>query len=459
MNHWAPDAVFYHVYPLGLCGAPRRNDLSAPPQPRLDQLHGWIAHLRALGATAIYLGPLFESSAHGYDTADYHRLDRRLGNNETLQMLVAALHDNGIRVVLDGVFHHVGRDFWAFRDLQARGEASPYRDWFVDVDFSRRSPYNDPFAYAGWSGHYDLVKLNLGNPDVRAHLLGAVNMWIEEFGIDGLRLDVADALEPAFVRELAAFCRGVRPDFWLLGEVIHGDYRAWANSDMLDATTNYECYKGLFSSHNDRNYFEIAYSLQRQFGANGIYQHLPLYAFADNHDVPRIASTLHDSAHLYPLHALLFTIPGVPSIYYGSEWGIAGSKIGNDDWAMRPAIPSPAADGWPHPDLAAAIACFAQVRHQTAALRRGNYTQLAVAAQHLAFARATNDEYVVVAVNSANTPATLDVPVAATEGQAFADLLDPAQRFVAHNGRLVIDAVPACWARILKRLDGGAHAE
>ena len=215
---------------------------------------------------ALYLGPVLESTAHGYDTADYFQVDRRLGNNETLSRLSILLHQKGIRLILDGVFHHVGRDFWAFRDVLARREQSAYGDWFHGLDFRQRSPYNDPFAYESWRGHYNLVKLNLHNPSVKAHLFQAVEMWIREFAIDGLRLDAADCLDPDFLKELSGFCKSLRSDFWLMGEVIHGDYRKWVNAETLDSVTNYECYKGLYSCHVDKNYFEIAYALKRQFG-------------------------------------------------------------------------------------------------------------------------------------------------------------------------------------------------
>lgn len=452
MTHWAQDAIFYHIYPLGLCGAPHRNTSDLPPQPRLAQITNWIEHLHMLGVTALYLGPLFESSAHGYDTADYYHVDRRLGDNQTLTDLVATLHANNIRVILDGVFHHVGRDFWAFRDLQVNGEQSPYRDWFSGIHFGQRSPLGDPFSYDAWHGNYDLVKLNPHHPDVRTHLFGAVQQWIEQFAIDGLRLDVAEEIDQHFLQDLAAHCRRIRPDFWLLGEAIHGDYRRLANPALLDSATNYECYKGLYSSHNDRNYFEIAYSLDRQFGPNGIYHDIPLYAFADNHDVNRLASTLHNPAHLYPLYALLFTMPGVPSIYYGSEWGISGSKQEHDDWALRPQLPLPdQINNAPHPDLVPAIAQLAHIRQQSIALRRGSYQQLFVASDRLAFARSYEDEYVAVVVNAADTPAKVNVPVSIPNGATFVDLLDPSYHTTAQNGQMQIDPVPSYWARILVR--------
>lgn len=448
MAGWAKYSVFYHIYPLGLCGAPKRNDFTAAPESRLAELHDWIPHLRDLGVSALYLGPLFESTEHGYDTADYYRVDRRLGDEATLAGVVQAMHAAGIRVILDGVFHHVGRDFWAFRDLQANGAASRYRDWFAGVDFGRRSPYGDAFAYEAWRGHHNLVKLNLRNPEVREHLFSAAAAWVRTFGIDGLRLDVAEDIEPDFLRELAAFCRGLAPDFWLLGEAIHGDYRRLANPGTLDSATNYELYKGLYSSHNDRNYFEAAHSLQRQFGDGGMYADLALYTFADNHDVNRIASTLRDPAHLYPLHALLFTVPGVPSIYYGSEWGIAGAREGGSDDPLRPRLrPSDAARA-PHPELAGWIARLARIRKESRALRHGAYRQLHVASEQIAFARTLQDEAVVVAVNAAATPAALDLHVRGPEGAVFVDLLDPERHYAAHAGRLRID-VPPHGARIL----------
>lgn len=445
---WAPDAVFYHIYPLGLCGAPRTNDGSSPPTSRLSQIHGWIPHLQSLGVNALYLGPLFESLTHGYDTSDYFTVDRRLGTNADLAHLIAALHAAGIRVILDAVFHHVGRDFWAFRDLLEHGERSVYCDWFAGVDFSRRSPYGDPFAYADWNGHASLVKLNLANPAVREHLFTTVEQWVHTFGVDGLRLDAADALDPRFMRDLSSFRRERGFDLWLLGEVIHGDYRHWVNHEMLDSVTNYECYKGLYSSHNDRNYFEIAYSLNRQFGPEGIYRGLPLYAFADNHDVERVVSTLHNAQHLTPLYALLFTMPGVPSLYYGSEWGLGGQK-GHDDWPLRPALPQPSLVSAAVPELEATVRRFAYLRRESAALRRGDYRQLHVAHEQFAFARRYGDEQVIVAVNASAEPAQLELRVEVADGHTLVNSLGPHERTQSRNGRLSL-VVPPYGASVFK---------
>ena len=276
MNNWFKQALFYHIYPLGFCGAPAANDFHSQPVSRLEKVGDWLDHIQGMGLNAIYLGPLFESTSHGYDTADYFTVDRRLGTNEDLAKLSRDLHKRGMHLILDGVFNHVGRDFWAFKDVIVYGEASRYKDWFSNLRFGQSSPYNDPFSYESWNGHFNLVKLNLDNPEVKDHLFNAVAMWIRDFGIDGLRLDTADCLNMQFIRELSAFCRGIRPDFWMMGEVIHGDYRQWVNPKGLDSVTNYEAYKGLYSSHNDGNYFEIAYSLNRQFGGGGMYEDLLL---------------------------------------------------------------------------------------------------------------------------------------------------------------------------------------
>jgi glycosidase len=444
---WAFDSIFYHVYPLGLCGAPARNDFGAPPVERLDRLTPWLSHIRSLGANALYLGPIFESTAHGYDTADYWHLDRRLGTDETLRRFVAAAHGAGLHVVLDGVFNHVGRDFWAFRDVQANGERSAYRDWFAGLRFDGQSPYGDPFAYEGWHGHFDLVKLNLGNPAVREHLFGAVESWIRDFGIDGLRLDAADVLDLDFQRALAYRCRQLAPDFWLFGEVVHGDYRRWANPETLDSVTNYEVYNGLYSSLVDRNYFEIAYALNRQFGPGGLYSALPLFNFVDNHDQDRVASRLDQLRLLYPLYLLLFTMPGVPSIYYGSEWGLRGERGPGDDSPVRPEIDLAAGPGLgAEPDLAAAIVRLSGVRAGSTALRRGSYRQLHVSAEQLGFVREAAGESVVVLLNAADRPVELTVP-SPRDGE-WHDLLGSG---TVHSAGGVIRAeVPASWGRVLQ---------
>ena len=443
---WAKNAVFYHLFPLGCLDAPPMQPFDEGVVHRLRDLDGWLDHFKELGVDALLLGPVLQSSSHGYDVADYFRIDRRLGDEEDLAAFSHSLHERGMRLVLDAVFHHTGRDFAAFQDVLRNGEASAFRDWY-HLDFSRCSPFGDLFHYEGWAGHYDLAKLNLRNPDVRKHLFDAVDFWIERFDIDGLRLDAADRLDAAFRSELAAHCQATRPGFWLMGEVVHGDYRQWAGPGKLSSTTNYEAYKGLWSSHNDKNYFEIAYTLNRQFGSDGIYSGLDLYAFADNHDVDRVASALAEPAHLYPLCILLLTMPGIPSIYYGSEWGIAGQRTQTSDTALRPAMfPETMHDTAPHPDLFRVLQNLIAIRRGHEALRSGGYTQLHVASEQFAFVRGRGPDAIVVAVNASDTEAqiTLDIP-GATQ---VADLLSAGSTFTVSAGRCALP-IPPRWGRIL----------
>ncbi len=450
MSDWINHTVFYHIYPLGALGAPHSNDLSSAPINRLGQVHSWLDHIQSLGANALYLGPLFESTAHGYDTVNYYEVDRRLGTRADLRALSDELHARGMRLVLDGVFNHVGRDFWAFKDLLANGSASPYQDWFANLRFDGRSPYGDPFIYEAWNGHYSLVKLNLENPSVREHLFNAIRMWAEELGIDGLRLDAADVLSFSFLKALAAFCHQFREDFWLMGEVIHGDYRQWVNQETLDSVTNYELYKGLYSSHNDHNYFELAYSLKRQFASGGIYEGQHLYNFLDNHDVNRIASQVTNLAHLFPLHLLLFTIPGIPSIYYGSEFGILGEKISWDDRPLRPYFDLPALQSnSPQPDLHSTIAHLSAIRSGSPALQLGDYQEHLVAPQQFAFTRTYRDDCVLVVVNSSSEVQTVELRLPDLADTALKDLLNPGEHFSIKNHHLNLPLTP-CWGRVLQ---------
>jgi glycosidase len=402
------DKIFYHIYPFGFCGAPWNNDFSSPAGGGLRSLIDHIPHLARLGINAVYIGPLFESDAHGYDTLDYFWVDRRLGTNEDLKALTRAYHEAGIAVVFDAVLNHSGRNFFAFKDLRRNLGASPCRDWYARVDFNRKSPYGDPFSYEGWAGCFDLVKFNGRCRALREHLLQAVEFWITEFDIDGLRLDAAAELLPDFMDELSAFCASLRPGFWLMGEVVGGDYRNWARPGRLHSVTNYEMYKGLWSSFNDRNFFEIAWTLNRQFGREGLYRDMALYNFADNHDVNRVASSLADRAHLFPLYGLLFTVPGIPSVYYGSEFGAEGERSRDSDRALRPRWDSirRERDG---AALCEHIAALIRIRRDEPALRHGAYRQLALSHEQFAFIREGNGEPVIVAVNSAGGERRIDL--------------------------------------------------
>ena len=319
---WYDNAVFYHIYPLGLCGCAHEND-GQPTPGAFQKLNDWAAHAADIGCTAIYIGPLFESGSHGYDTIDYRRVDRRLGTNEEFKEFVANCHARGQHVIVDGVFNHVGRDFFAFQDLKANRENARYKDWFCDVNFWGNNEYNDGFSYGNWGGFNLLVKLNQRNPEVQNYHFDTIRCWVNEFDIDGIRLDAADVLDFDFMRGLRRLANEIKPEFWLMGEVIHGDYSRWANPEMLHSVTNYELHKGLWSGHNDHNYFEIAHTMRR---LQGLCHDTRLYLFSDNHDVERLPNKLRNREHIRHIAILVYTLWGIPSIYYGSEFGIEGKK-------------------------------------------------------------------------------------------------------------------------------------
>ena len=399
---WYEEAVFYHIYPLGLTGAPAQNPYTQPV-PRLDALIPWLDHIKELGCNALYIGPLFESVGHGYETTDYYRLDSRLGTNETLKHFVAQCHGRGIRVVLDGVFNHVGRDFFAFRDLQTNRERSGYVNWFCNVNFSGNNRYNDGFRYDNWGGHDLLVKLNKKNPAVREYIREVIRFWVREFDIDGIRLDAADVLDFGFMQSLRQVANDVKPDFWLMGEVIHGNYNLWVNDRTLHSVTNYQLHQALFSAHNSHNYFEIAHTVTR-LGDLGS----KLYSFVDNHDVERIASKLRNRAHFTPVHILLYTLPGVPSVYYGSEFAIEGRKAPGSDAPLRPSL---SLERFAGNDCAKLIAALGQIRQKTKVLSYGDYKQLHLTNTLYAFSRGCGGWEAVVAVNNEDAPAPMTLPV------------------------------------------------
>ena len=394
---WYHHATVYQIYPLGLCGAPKQND--GVLSHRILRLLDWVDHIASTGADTVLFNPLFESDAHGYDTKDYRTVDCRLGTNEDLKIVCKAFHDKGIRILFDGVFNHVGRGFWAFRDVQEKRWDSRYQSWFR-VDFGGNNSYNDGFWYESWEGHENLVKLNLSNPEVVQHQFDAIRSWVEQFEIDGLRLDVAYYLPEWYLKQLRAFTNTLKEDFVLIGETIHGDYRRWMSHEMCHSTTNYECYKGLYSSFNSMNLFEIGHSLARQFGPENwtLYRGCHLLNFLDNHDVTRIASILQNPAHLPVAYGLLFGMPGVPCIYYGSEWGIEGKKMPGD-YELRPDIALPT-----HNALTDWISSLAQARKKSRALCEGGYRNVLLTNRQIIFEREIPGERVLVAVNADSTP-------------------------------------------------------
>ena len=390
---WAYESVFYQIYPLGFCGAPFEND--GVESPRILKVGEWIPHMKRLGINAVYFSPVFESDTHGYNTRDYKKIDCRLGSNQDFRQVCEALRGNGIRVVLDGVFNHVGRGFSQFQDVLRNRENSPYLSWF-HINLGGNSNYNDGLWYEGWEGNYDLVKLNLKNEEVVNHLLEAVQYWIEEFDIDGLRLDVAYCLDHDFVRRLRQFTDSKKEEFLLLGEMLHGDYNQMVKEGMLHSATNYECYKGLYSSFNSLNMFEINHSLQRQFGPEDwtLYKGRHLLSFVDNHDVTRVASILTNEKHLPLIYALCFGMPGIPCVYYGSEWGAKAQKSEGDP-ALRACFEEPVFN-----ELAEFISRLAVAKKNSEALNYGGFRSVVLTNRQCVFERKSEHERVLVAINA-----------------------------------------------------------
>lgn len=407
---WYDESVIYQIYPFGYVGAPEEND--GVTAHRILKIAEHIPHLKKLNVNAVYFCPIFESSRHGYDTKDFSKIDCRLGTNEDFKTLCDKLHENGIKVIIDGVFNHVGREFFAFVDVQKNKYNSAYKDWFY-LNFDGNSDYNDGFYYEGWEGHYELVKLNLDNPDVKHYLFEQISNWVDEFGIDGIRLDVAYMLNKNFMRELRQFVNQKNPDLFLVGEMIHGDYNTIVNNEMLHSATNYECFKGIYSSFNEMNMFEISYSLNRQFGNEHwcLYTGKNMVSFVDNHDVSRIASSLTNKKHLKLAFGLQFTMPGIPCIYYGSEWGEEGVKVQGTDASLRPQVDEPKFN-----ELSEFVSKLCKIRTHNETLAYGSFSNLHITNHQYVFERRKDDKRIVVMINASENDYTFDFNFNTSEG-------------------------------------------
>lgn len=433
---WYDNAVFYHIYPLGMTGAPKENSYGEPVE-RLNQLIPWISHIKNIGCNALYIGPLFESVGHGYETTDYRKLDSRLGTNETLKKFVAECHAQGVKVIFDGVFNHTGRDFFAFKDIKQNRENSQYKDWYCNVNFWNNNEYNDGFTYDNWGGYNLLAKLNQKNPAVKDYICDVIRFWVQEFDVDGIRLDAADVLDFDFMKALRQTANEVKPEFWLMGEVIHGDYIRWANESTLHSVTNYHLHKALYSGHNDHNFFEIAHTVKRLYEMGGNRPDgLKLYNFVDNHDVERIYTKLSNKAQFAPVHILMYTLPGIPSIYYGSEFGIEGKKEKFSDDSLRPEMSydvygPKAADN----DCVKLISALGKIRQNTKELNFGDYKELRLTNRQYAFSRSYQGSTVIVAVNNDENGSS--VCVSAPDGEYIGAL--SGRKINASGGNLNID--------------------
>jgi cyclomaltodextrinase / maltogenic alpha-amylase / neopullulanase len=404
---WVEHAVWWHVYPLGFTGAgPQAPAPGTAVAHRLGKLRDWLGYAVDLGASGLALGPVFTSGSHGYDTIDHYAIDPRLGDQEDFTALLDAAHARGLRVLLDGVFNHVGRGFPAFRRALEAGPGSADAAWFRPA---RPAGPGGEADYETFEGHPGLVALNHGEPAVAGYVADVMRHWLRA-GADGWRLDAAYAVPPEFWASVLPQVRAQHPGAYLMGEVIHGDYAQIVSRSGLDSVTQYELWKAIWSSLNDHNFFELAWALERH---NGFLDTFVPFTFTGNHDVTRLASRLADDRHIAHALVLLFTLGGTPAVYYGDEQAFRGVKedrAGGDD-DIRPAFPATPAelapDGWPtyrlHQDLIG-------LRRRHPWLHRARSRMLDLANERMVYEVTQAGERLVVALSVAGTEVTALVP-------------------------------------------------
>ena len=409
---WVAHAVWWQVYPLGFVGAePESGKLGTDAEPvrhRLGALHPWLDYAVELGASGLALGPVFAAQTHGYDTLDYFRIDPRLGDDADFDALIAAAHQRGLKVLLDGVFNHVGRGFPGFAQVLEQGPDAPRASWFrLTWPDGPWRPGVEP-DYVSFEGHQQLVALNHAEPQVAEHVGAVIRHWLER-GADGWRLDAAYAVPTSFWAQVLPPVRAAYPQAYLVGEVLHGDYAGYVRESGLDSVTQYELWKAVWSSLNDGNFFELAWALERH---NELLDTFVPLTFVGNHDVTRLASRLDDERHLAHALLVLLTVAGTPSVYYGDEQGFRGVKeerAGGDD-EIRPAFPAGpdqlAAYGWPtyrlHQDLIG-------LRRRHPWLHSARTRPLQLNNQQLSYETTGDGGRLLVALNLSDEPAELPV--------------------------------------------------
>ncbi|WP_029433089.1 alpha-amylase family protein [Blastococcus sp. URHD0036] len=417
---WVEHVIWWHVYPLGFVGAEKERDPEGPVVHRLGHLTAWLDHVTQLGANGLALGPVFDSETHGYDTTDHLRIDPRLGDDADFDALVAAARERGIRVLLDGVFNHVGRSHPAFRAVLEQGPSAPTASWFRLRWPEAWRPGVEP-GYDDFEGHHHLVALDHGSPAVVDHVVDVMCHWLDR-GADGWRLDAAYAVPTAFWAQVAERVRARHPGAYLMGEVIHGDYPRFVAESGLDSVTQYELWKAVWSSLNDANLHELAHALRRH---DEFVQRFVPYTFLGNHDVTRIASRLTDPAHLAHALVVLATVAGTPAVYAGDDHGFTGVKedrAGGDD-AVRPPFPAT-----PQKLSPLGLPTFALhqellgLRRRHAWLHAARTEVVDVANETLVYASTGEGSRLLVALSTAGNPTTLTAPGARAVAAGEAEL-------------------------------------
>ncbi len=450
---WAKRGIFYHIYPLGFFNTPKFGKDDHETKLRLAGIRDYYDHFRELGITAIQFGPVFESISHGYDTTDYMKIDHRLGTNDLFKQIVAELHEMDIKVIIDGVFNHVGREFEAFKDIQQYREQSWRKHWHY-IDFSKNNPYNDGFDYKNWEGHYELVKLNLQEKDVRDYLFSVAEYWLKEGNIDGWRLDVAYQIGSDFWRDFRKVCKNAKPDCFLVGEMIHGPYTKWVGPELLDAGTGYQVYKSTWSALNSHNMYELKAVLERSFHPEwGLFKDTALLNFLGNHDTTRIRSILKDERCLYPAFIFLFTTNGIPKIYYGDEIGTFGVKTENSDEFVRQPMPKPG-EAWPNDgnNIFKHVQEMIRIRKNNHALIYGELIPFFAENNILAFLRRSSAQTILVLLNSHHETIIKRIPLwnLHLNNSKFVELLSQggSREFMVKDNHLEVTLFPF-WGRVL----------
>jgi len=457
---WVKQGIIYHIYPFGFFDVPYHAGDEPQTVNRLEKIRNFYSHFQELGVNIIQFGPIFESVSHGYDTTDYMKIDHRLGTNALFKKVVNELHDMGIRVIVDGVFNHVGRKFFSFKDVQTHKQNSSKQGWhYIDFSHSHRNPLNDGFDYKTWEGHYELVKLNLDNPEVRKYLFDMVKYWMGEIGIDGWRLDVAYLIGNNFWSEFKQVCKSIKFDCFLVGELIHNPYSKWIGPDLLDAGTGYQVYKSIYNSINENNLFELKAVLEQSFHPQwGQNRNITLMNFLGNHDTTRIRSILKDERYVIPAFLILYTLNGIPKIYYGDEFGLKGKIIPNkSDREVRRPMPSLNSQ-WDSlgTSIFENVKKFIQIRKNNHALIYGNL--IAVWADNtksnvIAYLRQSSRQIILVIVSMSFQSQHIKIPLwnLNLEGVRFRDLLNNSEEFHGFKNHLEIE-IPGCWGRILQKI-------
>jgi glycosidase len=383
---WVEHAIWWQVYPLGFVGAYPADPPPTADEHRLRRIVDWLDHAVELGASGVALGPLFASHTHGYDTTDHYRIDPRLGDGADFDQMIADAHKRGLRVLLDGVFNHVAKDFAQTSWFRKRGN-----------------------SFDTFEGHGELIALDHDNPDVVAYTVDVMTHWLKR-GADGWRLDAAYAVPDRFWAQVLPRVRQAHPDAWFVGEVIHGDYSERVRASGFDSVTQYELWKAIWSSLNDANFHELDWALVRH---NEFLDDFVPMTFVGNHDVTRIASQLDNTRHLEHALVILLTTGGTPSVYAGDESGYRGVKeerFGGDD-AVRPEFTAPlmGVDEHGH-DVYRLHQYLIGLRRRHPWLHTARTSPLRLTSTQYVYATRNGSDVLLVALNIDDEPLSLSLP-------------------------------------------------